>query len=73
MNIFHLLVYSCISSLGMDGELMEKTCQWDSRDVYTTSVKCEEAGAKVLMTQIFSDVAEDRRIEKHKCLTQWVK
>jgi hypothetical protein len=72
MTIFHLLVYSCISVNGLDGELLAKTCRWDDRDLYVTSARCEEAGAKTLMSQIFSDVYEDRRVERHKCMPVWV-
>lgn len=72
MTIFHLLVYSCVTANGLDGELIAKTCRWDSRSLYTTTDRCEEAGARTLMSQIFGDVYEDRRVERHKCLPVWV-
>lgn len=76
MTIFQLLVYSCVSVNGLDGELMTKICRWDSRDLYVTTARCEEAGAKAFMSQIFSFehiIGESHRhVEKHKCVKVWV-
>jgi hypothetical protein len=75
MTIFQLLVYSCITANGLDGELIAKTCRWDARALYVTTERCEEAGAKAFMSEIFGDSMnidnlgrpQIRRVEKHKC------
>ena len=66
--------------MGMDGELLQKTCRWDTRDLYQLKDNCEEAGAKALMTEIFGDsigIGPDGRptpqkVERHKCTKVWV-
>ncbi len=72
MTIFQLLVYSCVTANGLDGELLAKTCRWDTRDLYSTTDKCEEAGAANFMSQLGADLYEERRVERHKCVKVWV-
>ena len=72
MTIFQLLVYSCVSVNGLDGELMTKMCRWDQGKLYKTEAHCDEAGAARFMERMFSDVADDRHVEKHKCVKVWV-
>ena len=74
MTIFQLIVYSCVTANGLDGELLAKTCRWDTRDLYAKTDRCEEAGAAILMLQfeVLSGLYEDRRVEKHKCIKVWV-
>lgn len=70
MTIFGLLLYSCVSSNGIDGELLSRTCRWDNQyPHYSTYEKCAAAGLKAIGTPVFSDTAEDRHVEKHKCIS----
>ena len=72
MTIFQLLVYSCVTANGLDGELLAKTCRWQVGSLYVAAAKCEEAGAARFMERMFSDIYEDLRVEKHKCVKVWV-
>lgn len=67
MTIFQLLVYSCVAFNGLDGNLLSKTCRWDVRDLYSSELTCNSDGASWTGRPIFSDVAEDRKVERHKC------
>lgn len=68
MTIFQLFVYSCLTLNYFDGALLSKTCRWQSwGDPFVDSAKCERAGKDQLGHPIFSDVAEDRHIQKARC------
>jgi hypothetical protein len=68
MPIFHLLLYSCVLSNGLDGELLSKTWRWDASGFYVQQEKCGAKGALAIGTPVFSDTFEDRKIEKFKCV-----
>ena len=68
MTVFQLFVYSCVTLNGWDGELISKMCRWDARDLHQTETKCAVAGANELGHPVYSDIAEDRRVEKMRCL-----
>ena len=65
MTILQLLVYSCVTTNGLDGEPLPKVCQWEPHDIYRTNRKCQEAGAHHMMSQTFSG---GRGVEKHRCI-----
>jgi hypothetical protein len=67
MTIFQLLVYSCVVANSFDGDLMSKTCRWDLRGFYVAAYRCNEKGASLIGSPIFSDVYEDRKVDKFKC------
>lgn len=68
MIFFQLMVYSCVSAAGIDGELLSKTCDWRPWDFYVYEQVCEWAGGALIGKPIFSDVYEDRKIENTKCI-----
>lgn len=71
MTIFQLLIYSCLATHGLDGELLSQTCRWDARDLYRERDKCERDGSAEIGRPIheFNVVlgAGPRKAERHKC------
>lgn len=66
MTIFQLMVYSCVTTNGLDGELLSKVCRWDAGAFYVSREKCEAEGRKRTGEPILSFIHEDRRIEHFK-------
>jgi hypothetical protein len=75
MIVFQLILFSCITTKDpLDLSLvLSKICRWDPKDQYINERICNEAGAGLLMSQVFSDVYEDRRVEGHRCSKVWIK
>jgi len=70
MTIFNLLVYSCVTLTDFSGDLISKTCNWrpaSNSMPYARKEVCEAQGQLLIGTPIFSDVYEDRRVDKFKC------
>jgi len=69
MIVFEILVYSCITiNAPVSGELMQKTCNWSARSgLYTTQEACL-AAAPTIGSDVFSDVADGRKVEKINCV-----
>ena len=75
MIVFQLLVFSCVVIKDPFDSItiLSKICRWDAKDQYINERICQEAGASMLMKQVFSDAYEDRRIEGHRCGKVWIK
>lgn len=67
MAVFEMLTYSCVIVNGFAGELMSKTCRWDGGVYYVQQSKCAEKGAALIGNPVFSDMAENRKIENFRC------
>jgi hypothetical protein len=67
MNVFALLVYSCATAVHpVTGDLIAKTCRWDARDLYASQEACSRAMPPIGQP-VFTDVMDDRKVEKTKC------
>jgi hypothetical protein len=67
VTIFTLAVYSCVTIMMWPGtDLRSKTCDWNGRGMYSSREKCEAAAPKD-GDEVFSDVADGRKVEKHSC------
>lgn len=67
MTVFVLALYSCVSVNDFHGDLAMKTCDWRQRGMFSTAEKCDKAGTAFVGTPIFSDIAEDRKVQKYSC------
>lgn len=67
MTVFQLLIYSCVSLNGLDGELVSKMCRWDAREMFQTEASCGVAGTVEMGKPIWGDIYEDRTAAKFKC------
>lgn len=66
MKIFQLMVYSCVSTSSLDGDLMSMICRWDQQGYYATKELAERDGDKSIGMKIHSFIGEDRKIQKFK-------
>jgi hypothetical protein len=67
MAVFVLAFYSCVTFNDFGGDLASKTCHWSGGTMYSTTEKCNNAGMAAIGNPIFSDIAEDRKVEKYSC------
>jgi hypothetical protein len=74
-GVFELFLFSCVTVMSPfdGGDLVRKTCRWSTTGaLYHTSERCSEDGNAKIGTPIFSDVYEDRKVEKTKCERRFV-
>ena len=67
MTIFQLLLYSCVSTHYTDGNPLTKTCDWRPDAFFAQEDQCKQNGTNELGHLVFSEAAEERRIEYFKC------
>ncbi len=72
LNIYILLIYSCVSATGLDGSFT-KSCNWaGGGERFLHNGTCVAAGDGKIGTRVFSDIADNRTVEKFRCETAWV-
>lgn len=67
MTIFQLLLYSCVVTNGIGGELLSKTCEWRPAGFYLIEGKCGVESSQQHGKPMFEFVASNRTVEGHKC------
>lgn len=72
MTIFQLMLYSCVVTNGLGGEMLSKTCDWRAAGLYRLEGKCGVEGSQEHGKPIheFSRVINStvRKVEMHKCV-----
>lgn len=69
MTVFWLLTYSCVVATSLDGDLLSKTCRWsEGVSLYRAEDRCKAKGESLIGTKVHSFIAENRTIEKFKCV-----
>jgi hypothetical protein len=63
--VWSLAIYSCVVSTPMDGSY-SKTCNWGGGTLHASKEHCETAAPKD-GSDVFSDVADGRKVERHEC------
>jgi hypothetical protein len=71
MTIFQLAIYSCVRFGNPFTDDMTTSCHWTPNGLFMTEEKCK-AVAPQLGTPIFSDVADDRKVEDTRCASVFV-
>jgi hypothetical protein len=73
MTVFQLLVYSCVTiNAPISGELLQKSCNWSPRGLLFASEEACRKAAPAVGSDVFSDVADGRKVEKTNCVSQSV-
>jgi hypothetical protein len=67
MMIFQLFIFSCVTAFALNGD-WTKSCRSSPDAMFQSEDGCMQAGEKWLGRPLFSDVAEDRKVEEFKCI-----
>ena len=65
ITIWSLAVYSCVVITPMDGSY-SKTCNWSGGSLHASKESCEAKAPKD-GSDVFSDIADGRKVDHHEC------
>jgi hypothetical protein len=71
MTIFQLAVYSCVRFGNPFTDESAVTCNWTPHGLFASEEKCNAAAPKI-GSPIFSDIADDRKVENVRCSSVFV-
>lgn len=72
MTIFQMAVFSCVRLMApMSDDVLSMSCSWQSQGFFASEQSCL-AHAPKIGTPIFSDVADNRKVEKVRCTPVFV-
>ncbi len=64
--IWSLAIYSCVEITSPFGGDYSKTCHWAGGSLHSTKERCEKEAPKD-GAEVFSDVADGRKVDHHEC------
>lgn len=67
--IFELIVYSCLTTTDLSGDVVSKTCRWSSRGLYASEQRCNDTGRSEIGEKLvpFAFTPDPSLIEKFRC------